>query len=304
MATINDLYELDSKSNTSGIDAGAQAIGNLQRATEDLGTTAQEFAGGAGQAEAAVDGLGERIKETGDRTRESSSSLVDFKAGLDMVKEAGAQAAEIIDKVIGATLDYSQAVDGISQSIGISAEEASKLTYAMKAVGVSSGQVETAIRSAISKGIDPSIAGLQKLADQYNGIQDPIKRSQFLIQTFGESGLTMGDLLEKGADGIKAISDQAEQYGLVLDDSAIAASKRFEENLRTFQARVDGVKVSIGNGLIDTFNTLPGPMQEVIALTVQMSTELGPVIAGGASLIRVFKEFDPAMNLILSLIHI
>jgi hypothetical protein len=296
MATINDLYELDSKSNTSGIDAGAQAIGNLQRATEDLGTTAQEVSGGVGQAEESISGLGERIKETGDKTRESSSSLVDFKAGLDMVKEAGAQAAEIIDKVLGATLDYNQAVDGISQSIGISAEEASKLTYAMKIVGVSQGEVETAIRTAISKGIDPSIAGMQKLADQYNSIQDPIKRSQLLLDTFGRSGLAMGDLLEQGSEGIKAISDQAEQYGLVLDDKAIESSKRFEMSLQTFQARLDGVKVSIGNSLIDTFNTLPGPMQEVIALTVQMSTELGPVIAGGASLIRVFQEFGPGMS--------
>lgn len=117
--------------------------------------------------------------------------------------------AAAIKSSIDTTVKLTDEVRDLSRTLGISAEEASKLASAADDVFISNENLTTGLRSAINKGYQPTIAGLKEMSAQYNSIQDPIERSKFLLDTFGRSGLEMGKLMEKGAAGIDKLGQAA-----------------------------------------------------------------------------------------------
>jgi hypothetical protein len=185
----------------------------------------------------------------------SQASAVSLNSAVELGTKAFGAAKEIVEQTLGRTLELSEGIDGLSQNLGISAVEASKLTYATSLVGIEQGQLEAAMTGAIRKGITPNLEGLKQLSAEYLAMEDPIKRSQFLMQTFGKQGLAMGDLLERGADGIDALSREAEQYGVIMDDSAIESTKKFNMELKKLEATKDKVVSSAGVKIVELANT-------------------------------------------------
>ena len=226
MSKISDVYELTSTSDTGGIEKATDAIEKLDKSQESVGDHAQ--------------------KSAIDYTRLNSA--------VELGTKVFGVAQQVIEQTIGKALEMADGIDALSQNLGISAEEASKLSYATNIVGISQEQLAVIMKGALTKGIDISLAGMGKLADQYNAIEDPIKRSQFLIKNFGEQGLAMGDLLERGADGINELAGAAEDYGVVLDDKAIQATKDFNIELKELKASAEGAELKVGMAFVKLAN--------------------------------------------------
>src|SRR5512137_2173517 len=71
---------------------------------------------------------------------------------------------------------YGLQVKDLGRITGDTAEDTSKLIQAADDARVTYDQLTTAMRMAVKQGIDPSLEGMQKLADQYNAIKEPIER--------------------------------------------------------------------------------------------------------------------------------
>ena len=184
------------------------------------------------------------------------SSWVELSSMVNVASQAFQTLKGVYDDVIGGTVEYAGEVRNLSRLIGATPEEASKLIQAADDVNISYDTLSTALQVAIRKGISPTIDGIGKLADSYLKIQDPIERSKFLMDNFGRSGAALGPLMERGAAGIKAMGDSAEELGLVLDREAIRKTREYEIAMDDLGDQINGIKTEIGIGLIPKITEL------------------------------------------------
>jgi|WetSurMetagenome_2_1015567.scaffolds.fasta_scaffold58090_3 hypothetical protein len=199
----------------------------------------------------------------------SAASIVAF-AG---VAAAASAVGKVILDLANETMNYGLQVHDMALITGDSVENTSMLIQAADDARISYEQLTTAMKIAVKQGIDPSLEGMMRLADQYNAIQDPIQRSQFLLETFGKSGLQMGKLLETGSSGIKASADQARQLGLVMNEQQVANAQNYYAAIDNLGDAFSGLKYNIGNGVI--------PALTAFANLVSMaSSNIGPLISG------------------------
>lgn len=199
-----------------------------------------------------LSGLADGLK----KSQKEFSGLTDVTEAL-AVPMAGAAAgiaavAGAIAITAGATVEYAGQVDDLGRSLGVSAEEASKLIQVADDAKISYEQLSVASKELIKNGIQPSIENIGKLADEYNAIQDPVQKSQFLLEKFGRAGLQMGKLLEQGSIGIKSAADEAERLGLVMSQGDVAAAEKLRLAWDDLGDSAEGLKIKIGNGLVPT----------------------------------------------------
>lgn len=162
---------------------------------------------------------------------------------------------QFISQAVNETIGYIDKVDEFSRSIGTTAEESARLIQASERLSISQNNLQAALEFAAKKGMDVSIEGLRKLAEQYIAIQDPAERAAFLMKTFGTNGDSMGKMLELGADGINKAMD-AINDSLVPTEEAIQATKDYEAAAEELQDIWMGVKVTIGSSVIPTLGLL------------------------------------------------
>ena len=151
--------------------------------------------------------------------------------------------AAAVQQSVKFTMDYANQVETLSRNIGATTEEASRLIQVSDDVKLSVGDLETGLKSAITKGYEPTIDGMMKMANQYTAIQDPIARSKFLVDTFGRSGLEMGKLMELGADGIKKLGKEAK---MILSAGDLARMNDYYKATDSLNDSVNQLKVSFG----------------------------------------------------------
>lgn len=216
----------------------------------DLIIKGQYLAGQAFQA------LNQEMGSTLDRVRSFTDGFNNIQAGFQMLGAAASQVKEAFDQTVGATLEYSDQVRDLSRSIGASAVESSKLIQAADDVGLSYNELSNALEAAIRKGVEPNIKGIGQLADQYNRIQDPIARTKFLMDNFGKSGAELGRLMQLGSDGIREAGQAAEEAGLVMDEKALAATRRLEIAMDDMNDQWEALKLGIGLKAVPALNVL------------------------------------------------
>jgi len=187
-------------------------------------------------------GLGETKTGLSDVAKSALSTTAIFAAMSTVLVATG----KAFKKMVDDTVDYGMQVRDLSLLIGASSEEASKLIQAADDVFISVESLSRGMQIAIRNGIEPTIEGMGALADQYNGIQDPIARTKFLLDTFGRSGAELAPLMQLGSAGITELGDSAEKTGLVMSDKAVKASIKYKEALDNLNDTVDGIKTRIG----------------------------------------------------------
>jgi hypothetical protein len=157
---------------------------------------------------------------------------------------------QVYDETVGVTIEYADEVRALNLLIGGTPEEASKLIQAADDVFISFDTLKRGMQIAIKNGLEPTIAGMGELSDQYLAIEDPISRTKFLLDTFGRSGADMGELMKLGSEGIKQLGEDAEKTGLVLSGKTVDASRKYKEELDRLNDSFEGMKVALGTGLI------------------------------------------------------
>jgi hypothetical protein len=208
------------------------------------------------------DGVGQAVG----KLRQWTDGFMDIKAGWDMASGAAQTAFSAMQQVYNATIsetvEYATQVRNLSMTIGATAEESSKLIQAASDMGVSFDTLSAAMEGAIRKGAEPSIAGIAKLSDQYNAIQDPIERTRFLMETFGRAGADLQMLMQQGAAGIRELGQAAEDAGLVMDERAVQAARNYELALDNLYDKLDAAKIKVGNTFIPSLTSVIDAMVE------------------------------------------
>lgn len=203
----------------------------------------EKFATETGQAEGAAKKFSTGVKQSG-------MSLTELSSGIGLAKQSFGVLKGVFGATAGATVDYAKQVRDLGRTIGATAEESSKLIQAADDVKVSYEALSTGLETAVRKGFDPSIAGLGRLADQYNAIQDPIARAKFAMDTFGRAGADLAPLLEKGSAGIRALGEEAEALGLVMSGEGVQSALEYEQAVDELTDAWTGFKITLGTEVL------------------------------------------------------
>lgn len=174
------------------------------------------------------------------------------------------------------------ALDKMSQRIGITAEQLQEFSYAATHAGAAPEDLEDALKdlgthmAEIANGLDTSSSAFtlfQKLgiemkdaagnmrpveqvfldlADAIQRNEDPALRAKMAMATMGASGRKLIPMLAGGSDGLKQMAAQARDLGLVMSNDAVASAATMTDHMDDMRAVIGSVGNTIGAKLAPT----------------------------------------------------
>jgi hypothetical protein len=169
--------------------------------------------------------------------------------------------------------DFADEMGKAAQKVGTTTEALSGLKYAGDLADVTFEQLQTGLaklaknaedfrdgsKSAVEAfakiGIDPSKFNdttelFSAVADGLNKIESGSRKAAIAQELFGKSGAQLIPLLNAGSDGLKQAAEEAERFGQIISTDAAQAAEEFNDNLTRIGKAVDGLKISLGSGVI------------------------------------------------------
>lgn len=262
--------ERDIRNYNRQLDALQNESEDAAKASSDLDKSIDEAAESAEDAENKFDGLASKIAKglTVGIVALGAAAVATGKKLWDMAKDTAATGDEI---------------DKQSQKLGVSAENYQKLSYAMERCGA---DVEDFRRGAVnisktldsvSKGADEAETAIGQLGVSMKktdgsmrstedvlldtiaalaDMDDETKRNAAANEIFGRSYQELAPLLNSGADGIRELMQEAEDYGMVMSDEAVKASADFTDSMTRLNGTITGVKNRLAGQLLPSLGDL------------------------------------------------
>jgi hypothetical protein len=156
-------------------------------------------------------------------------------------------------------------VENYSRLTGTTAEDSSRLIEITGDLGISYESLSGAMQAATRKGVDTSIEGVKKLADEYMKLNPGVERSKFLMDNFGRSGADLGKLMEAGSNGIDKWA-KAVTGGMIVTDEQIKKNNDLRLSLDELNDKWTSLKLTIGGAVA-------GPLINAIDKTNKLYTE-------------------------------
>lgn len=247
------------------------------------------------------------------------------KASMAVAAAAVGAAAIAIGVSIKTAIDNADKVNKLSQSTGTTTEEFSKLSYAaqladvsQESLGKSLGKLSKAMVSAASDGA--SVAGqafaqmgisvrdadgnlksssvvISEVAGKFEGYRDGAAKTALAIALFGKAGAEMIPLLNQGKQGLADASEEAERFGLVLDNKTTMAAEAFNDNLKRMDMIKQGLATTMAAKLLPSLQTLSQALldsrqESTLWGTVAgwLADQVAKLVTVGVTLITTWQE--------------
>ncbi len=183
-------------------------------------------------------------------------------------------------------IDAADALNDLSDRTGVSVENLSKFKLAIELgdttteafasslnkLSINIGKNSSSFAELGIDAKDPLEAFIQ-LADVFNSIEEPQKRSAFLAKALGKGYAEMAPLLSMGADELRRLGAEGEALTGVTAEQARMAGE-FNDQLSVLSKSLQGLQVQFGLGII------------------------GPLVAIGVELDKSIKKFGVFNGLI------
>lgn len=264
-------------------------------ASRSLGTLTLDLVANTGGFSSGMDRAG-RIADK--RTREIERQMKERAAAIDKAFSTVAKglvsafaAIKFVDAIKGAA-DFADRLSKLSQRTGDTVEQLSRLQYAASLNDATADELGNGLR-ALAKNMADTAAGtgearsafealgltqdiqngrfktagalFTEVAGRLSKFADGANKSAIAQKIFGDAGVRLIPLLNNGADGIKAMGDEGERFGVVIGTDMAKASAEFNDNLTRFNALSQGLSITLGNELIPVVNKLAGELLDAQA---------------------------------------
>jgi len=250
--------------------------------------------------------------------------------GLAVAVGAAATAFVSINAVkdaVSSTQELGSAVGKLSRETGLAAEDASRLLFAFKHVGLDvdeasrslgifsknmttiaeaeEGEIkaskttvallkEMGIQALDTAGnVRPMDKLLLETADRFKAMPDGIEKTGKAMQLFGRSGKDMIPLLNLGSEGMKELGAEADKLGVTLSAQNVASIKQYTLAQRDMNEAVGGLKLVIGLAIIPALTRF---INLLISLQPVIREKLGKSIKW---LTTVFGAFGTYMKYVV-----
>ena len=234
---------------------------NSEEAGEGLDKLAKRITTGVAVA---ITALGAAAVATGKKLWDMANETAKAGDEIDKQSQKLGVSAENYQKLsyamerCGADVDdFKKGAANISKSLASVADGADESATAIGQLGVSLKKTDGTMRSTEDVLLDTIAA----LAD----MDDETERNAAANEIFGKSYQELAPLLNSGADGIRELMDEAEQYGMVMSDDAVKASAAFEDSLTKLKGTLGGIKNNLGAALLTPLTTLVDGFSDLAA---------------------------------------
>ena len=144
----------------------------------------------------ALDGLNSQVPILGRAFALMTNPITLAVAGLSAF-------AAVAKESIGDTVAYNKEIRELTQVLGLSAEETSRVVQVADDWGISIEQVRGALSLMNKNGVTPSIDNLADLADEYVATADKTEFAEKAAKLLGRQYTTLIPLFAKGGDALR-----------------------------------------------------------------------------------------------------
>ena len=204
------------------------------------------------------------LQDQGAKTEQSMQALAD---GAKIAGAAIAAAATAAVAMVAASAQAADAVGEAAAAAGTSAEEFSRLQYAMQFDGAPEqlGQSMLFLNKAVADAatgagknaemfaaMGIAIANqdgtlrsshdiMLSVADRFAGMEDGAQKAALATEIFGKSGADMIPFLNNGAEGIRELEAEADRLGITISGNTAAAAGHLTDQFGRMQAAGAGL---------------------------------------------------------------
>jgi len=226
---------------------------------------------GLNEVSKGINGIGDRMRSV----VAGLSAIGAAVAGSAIVREFAAINGEIAKTATEA------------EKFGVSTEFLSSFQYALRATGVEQSKLPEAMKGYVEKAqsqgrvIGDLSAELMRQADIFSRMPDGPQKTAMAMNLFGEAGIALIPVLNKGEDGLRELTDEARRFGIVVDGDAAKAAKDLRLDMERLGAMAKGLKFELVQGVTPAITEFSKVM--LAALTANAD---GKGISGGWDILR------------------
>lgn len=311
------------------------ALNNMEREVSDNEKAIDAMSDEMGDAENAADKLGDEVEETGKQSDEAGGKFEKFGSVMKSVGKALAVTMAAIGTAAVAAgkglwdmangvAEAGDAIDKTSQKIGISAESYQEWDYVFQRCGADVNNLQTGMKKlsgVITDAAGGSDSAAQKLSavglsiEDLNGksqdeqlsiviaalqdMESGAARTAAANDLLGKSAVDMAAVLNMSAEETEALKQEAQDYGMVMSNEAVAASAAFEDSLTRMQGTMGGLKNRMVGELLPGITMIMDGLSDLVAGNEQAGEELAN---GVTSVIETVTEMIPQAVELISLI--
>ena len=195
-------------------------------------------------------------------------------------------------------------VGNTATTFGLSARFVSEFGYAFRVAGVEQTKFAEGMKGflerATSQGrvVTDLTESILDQADVFAAMPDGAHKAQLAVQMFGEAGLHLIPVLNRGREGIKTLAAEARMMGVSINDEAVRSARDLRQHMERLDGAMEGVKTRIVSNLTPAFGELSktmgamfskdgkGPLERFATWTSEMSENVGRNVVFSAEKIR------------------
>ena len=236
-----------------------------------------------GEAKNQVKGLEQTSTTSSDKIKKAFSTIGKSLAvaGTAIATAAVGAGKAVFDmaKQVSTTADT---IDKASQRMKVNTTYYQELSYACEMNGVSMSAMEKAAKQLQASGSD---LNFEQAMEQILSLADVEDRTALASQLFGEKvAYEMAPMLNQGIEGFNALSEEAHNYGTIMNEETIAAGAGFNDSLAKLQATVEGAKTALVGQMLPALTDITGGLAGMIAgvdgAEQQFSTGISAILKG------------------------
>lgn len=209
-----------------------------------------------------------------------------------------------------------------AQKLGMTTEALSGLRYAAQMSGLDAAKLSEGINklnAAAANGneafsamglsvknangsLKTSDVLLKEVAGKFASYRDGAEKSALAQKLFGKSGAQLIPLLNAGADGITAMTDEARELGIVFSGETAQAAAAVNDNLTRMQKAQEGIVAQITAAMLPTIQNLTDKLVDAAKnsklmedVSRSLATGLKLLVSSGAIVAATFDVLGKAV---------
>lgn len=277
------------------------ALNGMERELSDNEKAIDAMGDEMDDAEENTEDFTDAVKDSGEEADKAGSKFESFKNVVSKVAKAAAAAVAAIGTAAVAagkaiwdmandTAAAGDQIDKMSQKIGISAEAYQEWSYVFERCGSDVNNLQAGMKTlstVITDAGNGSASAAEKLAavglsiEDLNGLSQEqqlekvitalqgmgsgAERTAAATDLLGKSATDMAAVLNMTAEDTAALRQEAEDYGMVMSNEAVAASAAFEDSLTRLNNTFGGLKNRIMGDMLPALTSIMDGFSDLIA---------------------------------------
>ena len=312
-AALNGM-ESELNSNNTALEKADKGFDEAGDEAKDFSNSVKKAADTSEDADGKLSKLGDTAKKIGAPCRISTLFAAVFPAAAAVGTACVAAGKKLWDMAndVGSAGDQ---IDKTSQKIGISAESYQKWGYVFERCGADVNNLQTGMKK-LSTVITDAAGGSDSAAEKLSavglsieklngksqdeqlslvigalqGMESGAERTAAANDLLGKSAVDMAAVLNTSVEETERLKQEAEDYGMVMSNEAVAASAAFEDSLTKLSHTAGGLKNRMVGELLPGITQITDGLADLLAGNEQAADELK---SGVTSVIDTIRTLIP-----------